>query len=54
MLIGQLGVAAEEALSRLRGHSLFAGRHLNEVATDVVERRLALAAGPGPPCRQAV
>ena len=44
MLVSHLHVTADEALARLRGHALASGRHLTEVAGDVVARRLDLAA----------
>ncbi len=44
MLVSQLHVTADEALARLRGHALTTGRHLTDVASDVVARRLELAA----------
>lgn len=44
MLVSQLHVTADEALVRLRGHAFSSGRHLTEVARDVVARRLELAA----------
>lgn len=45
MLMGQLKVSMEEALARLRRYAFTRGRHLTEVATDVVERRLDLTGG---------
>lgn len=43
MALAQLGVSAEAALLRLRGHAFSTGRPLAEVATDVVARRLSFA-----------
>jgi hypothetical protein len=40
MVSVQLGVAVEEALVRLRAYAYAAGRDLDEVATDVLARRL--------------
>lgn len=42
MLIVQLGLSAQDALARLRAHAYAAGRTLDEVARDVVARRLRL------------
>ena len=44
MVVSQLQVSAEQALARLRRHAFVTGRHLTEVAGDVVARRLDLAA----------
>lgn len=46
MLLGQLGVGAAEALARLRGHAFAEGRLIDEVAADIVARRLRLDADP--------
>jgi ANTAR domain len=40
MIIGQLDVTAETALARLRAHAYATGRPIDEVARDVIERRL--------------
>nr|BFD89472.1 ANTAR domain-containing protein [Kitasatospora sp. Xyl93] len=40
MIMVQLGVPAGEALDRLRAHAFAHGREIDEVAHDVVERRL--------------
>ncbi|MGW3071941.1 GAF and ANTAR domain-containing protein [Kitasatospora sp. NPDC001132] len=40
MIMVQLGVPAAEALDRLRAHAFARGREIDEVAHDVVERRL--------------
>lgn len=40
MLIAELGVAPEHALARLRGHAFAAGRLVDDVADDLVARRL--------------
>ena len=40
MISVQLGVAVEDALARLRAYAFAAGRDLDEVAADVVARRL--------------
>lgn len=42
MVMVQLGVAAEEALARLRGHAFLHDRRLLDVAQDVVSRRLVM------------
>jgi hypothetical protein len=42
MVIAQLGVSAQEALVRLRAHAYAAGRTADEVARDIVARRLRL------------
>lgn len=44
MLVSQLHVTTDQALAQLRGHAYVTGRHLREVAGDVVARRLDLAA----------
>lgn len=41
MLIAALSITAEEALARLRGHAFVMGRSLDEVAKDIVSRRLS-------------
>lgn len=43
MLIAQLGVPAEQALARLRGYAFVTGRLVEDVARDIVSRRLQLA-----------
>lgn len=43
MLIAQLGVPAEQALARLRGYAFVSGRLVEDVARDIVGRRLQLA-----------
>lgn len=53
MLISQLRVGAQEALSRLRAYACMTGRRLTDVAADVVERRLDFSAGRGSCYRQA-
>jgi hypothetical protein len=42
MVIAQLGVSAQEALVRLRAHAYAAGQTADEVARDIVARRLRL------------
>nr|WP_257785407.1 GAF and ANTAR domain-containing protein [Lentzea guizhouensis] len=41
MVLAALGVSAEEALSRLRGYAFVVDRSLDEVAEDIVSRRLS-------------
>jgi hypothetical protein len=41
MLIAALGMSAEHALARLRGHAFASGRLIDEVAHDVVTRRIS-------------
>lgn len=41
MLLAALGISAEEALSRLRGYAFAMGRSLDEVAKDIVNRKLS-------------
>jgi GAF domain-containing protein len=41
MLIAALGVSAEEALARLRGYAFVTGRALDDVAKDMVNRKLS-------------
>jgi len=41
MLIAALGVSAEEALARLRGYAFVTGRSLDDVAKDMVSRKLS-------------
>ncbi|GHH42509.1 GAF domain-containing protein [Lentzea cavernae] len=41
MLVAALGISAEEALSRLRGHAFAKDRSLDELARDIVSRRLS-------------
>lgn len=48
MVSVQLGVGVTEALVRLRGHAFLAGRSIDEVSRDVVDRRLRLEASEGP------
>ncbi|GAB3715326.1 GAF and ANTAR domain-containing protein [Nocardiopsis oceani] len=43
MLISGLGVSAEQALAKLRGHAFSVGRMVDEVADDLVSGRLAPA-----------
>jgi transcriptional regulator with GAF, ATPase, and Fis domain len=45
MLVAQLGVEPAEALVRLRAYAYATGRCATEVARDIIERRLKLAAG---------
>ncbi|MBL7502565.1 GAF and ANTAR domain-containing protein [Frankia sp. CNm7] len=45
MVMAQLGVSAQEALVRLRAHAYAAGRTADEVARDIVARRLRLDGG---------
>lgn len=40
MIIAELGIPAEQALARLRGYAFAAGRLLDDVAADLVARRL--------------
>lgn len=47
MLITQLGVPAEEAFARLRGHAFSHDRMVGEIAGDIVARRLRLEADSG-------
>ncbi|MGZ5378423.1 MAG: GAF and ANTAR domain-containing protein [Mycobacterium sp.] len=44
MLVAQLAVEPAEALVRLRGHAYSTGRSATDVARDILERRLRLAA----------
>jgi GAF domain len=46
MVSVQLGIPVADALVRLRAHAFAVGRLVSEVATDVVERRLAFDADP--------
>lgn len=41
MLIAAFCISAEEALARLRGYAFVMGRSLDEVATDIVSRKLS-------------
>jgi AmiR/NasT family two-component response regulator len=43
MVLVQLGISAEDALARLRGHAFAEQRLLIDVARDVVTRRLVFA-----------
>lgn len=45
MAMAQLGVSAQEALVRLRAHAFAAGLTVNEVAREIVERRLRFDGG---------
>ena len=47
MVLAQLGVSAQEALARLRGHAFAEQRLLIEVARDVVARRLTFTEDVG-------
>ncbi|MGH8962838.1 MAG: GAF and ANTAR domain-containing protein [Jatrophihabitantaceae bacterium] len=49
MLVAQLGVSAEQAFARLRAHAYTDGRSLDEIAADIVERRLRLDSDPTQP-----
>ncbi len=42
MLMGQFGVPAEAAFARLRAHAFGTGRDIEQVAADIVERRIRL------------
>jgi ANTAR domain len=44
MLMVQLGLSAEDAFARLRGHCFAAGRDIEQVAGDIVHQRFNLAA----------
>lgn len=46
MLVAQLGVSAETAFARLRGHAYANGTTIGEVARDIVERRVRLEVDP--------
>jgi hypothetical protein len=46
MVLVQLGVDAEAAFVRLRGHAYVTGRRLGDVARDVVERRIRFTRDP--------
>jgi hypothetical protein len=46
MLMGQLSLPAEAAFARLRGHAFSTGNDIEEVADDIVNRRLALDDDP--------
>lgn len=49
MVMVQLGVAADEALARIRAHAFVQDRRLVDVAEDIIARRLSLEPdGPGP------
>lgn len=41
MILAAFGISAEEALSRLRGYAFVMGRSLDDVAKDIVSRRLS-------------
>lgn len=41
MIIGAFGIPAEEALARLRGYAFVTGRSLDDVAEDIVTRKLS-------------
>lgn len=43
MLIAQLGISAAQALARLRGHAFASGRLVEDLARDVIARRVNLA-----------
>jgi hypothetical protein len=44
MLVAQLGVEPAEALVRLRAYAYSTGRSATDVARDILDRRLKLAA----------
>ncbi|MDX6310327.1 MAG: hypothetical protein QOI06_3373 [Nocardioidaceae bacterium] len=46
MLIAQLGVPAEEAFARLRGRAYADGRDIEQIADDIVSRRIRLEPDP--------
>jgi AmiR/NasT family two-component response regulator len=46
MVLVQLGVDAEAAFARLRGHAYVTGRRLGDVARDVVGRRIRFTRDP--------
>lgn len=46
MLIAQLGVPAEQGFARLRAHAYATGRSIEEVAADILARRLRLEPDP--------
>lgn len=46
MVVAQLRSSAEEAFARIRAHAYVTGRSLEEVADDIVRRRLRLEADP--------
>jgi hypothetical protein len=48
MLMVQLGVSAETAFARLRGHAFARERSLEQVASDIVNRRIRLEPDPTP------
>jgi hypothetical protein len=48
MLIVQLGVPPEQAFARLRGHAYAEGRSVEQVAADIVARRIRLEPDPEP------
>jgi hypothetical protein len=48
MISVQLGVSLEEAFVRLRAHAFAAGAPLDDLAGDVVQRRLRFGPDPGP------
>jgi hypothetical protein len=48
MVVAQLGVSIEEAFARLRAHAYSSGRTLDEVAGEIVDRRLRLEPDPPP------
>ena len=48
MVSVQVGVSLEEAFVRLRAHAFAAGTPLDDVADDVVKRRLRFAPDPEP------
>ena len=43
MLMVQLGISAENAFARLRGHAFVDGRDIEQVAEDIVSLRVQLS-----------
>lgn len=48
MLIAQLSVPAEQAFARLRAHAYLTGHTVEQIAADIVARRVRLEADPAP------
>ena len=48
MLMGQLGVSAESAFARLRGRAFAEGSGIEQIADDIVNRRVSLERDPPP------
>ena len=46
MVMVDLGVSIDEAMARIRGHAYAEGRHLSDVAKDIVAGKLRLDRDP--------